>query len=174
MMKGKIDFYLRNGSLVRDKTVVSLANEYLEKARTNLITMNLLADIQDKEDIRKQLEVPETYSTYEWVVICGYYAMYSAALALLAKTGFRSKVHTATLLVLEEVFVKRRLLDEESFLHLKNAMFHIEEIEKLSDARHKREIAQYSVTKQTTRAIATKIIKDAYDFIDKCEEIISS
>lgn len=173
-MKGKIDFYLKNGSLARDKTIVALANEYLEKARTNLLTMKLLADIQDREDIRKELEIPETYSTYEWVVITGYYAMYTAALALLAKTGFRSKVHTATLLVLEEIFVKKKLLDKESFLRLKNAMFQKEEIEKLSDARHKREIAQYSVTKEITKAIATKITKDAYDFITKCEVIISS
>ena len=48
----------------------------------------------------------------------------------------------------------------------------IEEIEKLSDARHKREIAQYSITKQTTKSIAEKIKKDAYDFINKCEEIV--
>ena len=55
---------------------------------------------------------------------------------------------------------------------LKSAMFHKEEIEKLSDARHKREIAQYSITKQTTKSIAEKIKKDAYDFVNKCEEII--
>ena len=37
-----------------------------------------------------------------------------------------------------------------------------------------REIAQYSITKQTTKTIAEKIKKDAYDFIDKCEEIVES
>ena len=47
-----------------------------------------------------------------------------------------------------------------------------QKIEKLSDARHKREIAQYSITKQTTKSIAEKIKEDAYDFTDKCEEII--
>ena len=41
-----------------------------------------------------------------------------------------------------------------------------------SDARHKREIAQYSITKQTTKDIAEKIKKDSYDFINKCEERI--
>ena len=68
--------------------------------------------------------------------------------------------------------VKKKILDEEILTLLKSAMFHKEEIEKLSDARHKREIAQYSITKQTTKAIAEKIKKDAYDFIDKCEKII--
>jgi uncharacterized protein (UPF0332 family) len=40
--------------------------------------------------------------------------------------------------------------------------------------RQKREIAQYSITKQTTKAIAEKIKKDAYDFINKCEEVLEN
>jgi len=55
---------------------------------------------------------------------------------------------------------------------LKSAIFHKEEIERLSDVRHKRKIAHYSITKQTTKTIAEKIKKDAYDFINKCEEIM--
>ena len=68
--------------------------------------------------------------------------------------------------------LKKRILDADILVLLKSAMFHKEELEKLSDARHKREIAQYSITKQTTRTIAEKIKKDAYAFIDKCGEII--
>jgi uncharacterized protein (UPF0332 family) len=65
-----------------------------------------------------------------------------------------------------------RILDEDILILLKSAMFHKKEIERLSDAKHKREIAQYSITKQTTKSIAEKIKKDAYDFVDKCDEII--
>jgi uncharacterized protein (UPF0332 family) len=98
--------------------------------------------------------------------------MYTSALALLAKIGFKSKNHTATLVFLEEFFVKKKLLDDISLSLLKNAMMQKEEIEKLSEARHKREIAQYSITKQTTKDIAEKIKKDAYDFINKCDNIL--
>jgi len=167
-----IKFYTSKELLIKDETVKRLANEYLAKAKNNLITLKILDELQDDKTSRKRLNIPESYSTYEWVVITGYYAMYTAAISLLAKVGYRSKNHTATLCVLEEFFVKKKILDEDILMLLKSAMFHKEEIEKLSDARHKREIAQYSITKQTTKSIAEKIKKDAYDFVNKCEEII--
>jgi len=90
----------------------------------------------------------------------------------LLKLDLEAKNHTATFLVLEEYFVKKKLLNEKDLLLIKNAHFQKEEIEKLSDARHKREIAQYSITKETTKGIAEKIKKDAYDFINKVEFIL--
>lgn len=167
-----IDFYLREGHIVKDKTVITLAEKYLQKAKNNLVTMKLLFELNINKKARDLLNVPKDYDANEWVVICGYYAMYTAVLALLAKIGFRSKNHTATVLVLDEFFVKKKLLDKESLMILENALLQKEEIEKLSDARHKREIAQYSITRQITMEIAEKIKKNAYDFVNKVEEII--
>jgi len=169
----KIDFYLKNGQIVRDKTIVSLSQKYLEKAKNNLITMRLLSELNDKK-ARGLLQIPKDYDSNEWVVICGYYTMYTAALALLAKIGFRSKNHVATILLLEEYFVKKNHLDKKDLLLIENAQFHKEEVEKISDARHKREIAQYSITKQTTKSIAEKIKKDAYSFVNKVQEILEN
>ncbi len=171
-MKKPIKFYIQRELLVKDETVKKLAEGYLEKAKDNLITLKILSEIQDDKEFREKLDIPKDYSTYEWVAITGYYAMYTAAISLLAKIGYRSKNHSATLCVLEEFFVKMRILDEDILILLKSAMFHKKEIERLSDAKHKREIAQYSITKQTTKSIAEKIKKDAYDFVDKCDEII--
>lgn len=168
----KIDFYLKEGQIVKDKTVISLAGKYLSKARNNLITLDLLFKLNANEKARELLNIPKEYDSNEWIAITGYYSMYASALALLAKIGFRSKNHTATLLVLDEFFVKKKLLDEKDLLLIKNAHFQKDEIEKLSDARHKREIAQYSITKGTTKEIAEKIKKDAYDFVNKVELIL--
>ena len=167
----KIKFYLKEGQIKRDKTIVALAQKYLDKAKNNLITMKILSEL-NKEKQKKLLNIPKDYDSNEWVVICGYYAMYSSALALLSKIGFKSKNHSATLFVLEEYFVKKKHLEEKDLLLIKNAQFQKKEIEKLSDARHKREIAQYSITKQTTKDIAEKIKKDSYEFVNKCEEIL--
>ncbi|OGJ19838.1 hypothetical protein A3K73_03660 [Candidatus Pacearchaeota archaeon RBG_13_36_9] len=167
-----IEWYIKQGQLAKDNSYKSLANKFLQKARQNLITMSLLSDLNSNKKARELLKVPKEYDSNEWVAICGYYAMYTAALSLLAEIGYRSKNHTATLCVLEEFFVKKKILDSDALLLLKSAMFHKEEIEKLSDARHKREIAQYSITKQTTKTIAEKIKKDAYEFISKCGEIL--
>ena len=166
-----IKFYMKKGVLIKDKSVEKLANIYLIKAKNNLTTLKLLSEIQSNKIFREKLNLPENYSAYEWITITGYYAMYTSALALLAKIGFRSKNHAATLFALEEYFVKDKILDENSFLLIKNALLQKQELEKLSDAKHKREIAQYSITKQTTKDIASKIQKDAYDFVNKVEEI---
>ena len=167
----KIDFYLKNRQIVKDKTVITLTQKYLEKSRSNLITMNLLSELNNRK-ARKLLKIPQDYDSNEWVVICGYYAMYSAALSLIASIGFRSKNHSATIEIIEEIFVKNKHLDEKDVLTIKNALLQKEEIEKLSDARHKREIAQYSVTRQTTKNIAERIKSDAYYFVNKIGSII--
>ncbi len=171
-MKRNIKFYIKKGLLVKDESINELTKDYLNKAKNNLRTLKILSEIENNNDIRKKLNIPKDYNPNEWVVIIGYYAMYTAAISLLAKIGYRSKNHTATICILEEFFVKKKILDKNTLTLLKSATFHKEEIEKLSDARHKREIAQYSITKQTTKTIAEKIKKDAYDFVNKCEGII--
>ena len=163
---------IRLGYISKDDSVKNLSQKYLQKARNNLITMSLLSDINNNKKVRELLKIPSEYNTDEWVVITGYYAMYASALALIAKIGFKSKNHTATISLLEEFFIKRKLMSKEDISLLKNAIFQKIEIEKLSEARHKREIAQYSVTKQTTKEIAESIKQDAYNFIIKVESII--
>ncbi len=167
-----IDFYISKGQLVKDDTIKSKAKSYLNKARHNLEILDALDKLNINKQAKEILKISQDFDSSEWVVISGYYAMYTASLALLAKVGFRSKNHTATLLVLEEYFVKKKLLDQTSYLKLKNASFQKEELEKISEARHQREIAQYSITKQTTKDIAQKIKKDTYEFINKVELIL--
>ncbi len=171
-MKKQIEFFLDKEQLIKDKSAIVLAEKYLEKAKKNYLTTQLLSEMDKNTKVREILNIPKDYDPNEWVVITSYYAMYTSALALLAKIGFRSKNHTATLLVLEEFFVKKKLMDSNLLLTLRNALFQKEEIEKLSEARHQREIAQYSITKQTTKDIAEKIKKDAHDFINKVELIL--
>jgi len=160
------------GFISKDDSVKNLSQKYLQKARNNLVTMRLLSDINNSKKAKDLLKIPSDYDSDEWVVICGYYAMYASALALIAKMGYRSKNHTATIILLEEFFIKNKLMSKEDVGLLKKAIIHKVEIGKLSEARHKREIAQYSVTKQTTKEIAESIKQDAYNFVNKVESII--
>ena len=171
-MDNQIKYLISQGHIAKDNSVKALSKKYLQKAKNNFSTMRLLSEVNSNKEARVLLNVPPDYNSDEWIVITGYYAMYAAALALISKIGYRSKNHTATLILLENSFIKRRLISEEDLSILRKAMIQKEEIEKLSDARHKREIAQYSVTKQTTKEIAERIKKDAYDFINKVESII--
>jgi uncharacterized protein (UPF0332 family) len=171
-MINNIKQLIRHGYISKDDSVKNLSQKYLQKARNSLVTMGLLSDINNNRKARGLLKVPFDYNSEEWVVIAGYYAMYASALALIAKIGYKSKNHTATIILLEEFFIKKKLMSKEDISILKNAIIQKSEIEKLSEARHKREIAQYSVTKQTTKEIAESIKQDAYSFINKVETIV--
>ena len=163
---------IRQGFLSKDDSVKFLSLKYLQKARNNLVTMSVLSDLNNNKKAKEILKVPLDYNSDEWVVITGYYAMYSSALALIAKIGYKSKNHSATIILLEEFFIKKKLLSKADIGLLKNAICQKAEIERLSEARHKREIAQYSVTKHMTKEIAESIKQDAYNFINKIESII--
>ena len=163
---------MRKGLISKDDSFRNLSRKFLEKARLNLTTMRLLYEFNQDKRARDILKVPKDYNSDEWVVIAGYYAMYSAALSLIAKIGFRSKNHAATISLLDEFYVKKKLLHKGDLNIISNASLKKEELESLSDARHKREIAQYSVTKQTTKTIAEKIKTEAYNFVNKCSELI--
>jgi len=100
--------------------------------------------------------------------------MYMAALATLAKIGYRSKNHTATVLALETFFVKKKLLEARYLEMLEKARLQKEQVEQLKLARERREIAQYSVTKETTRRMAEKTKDDSYKFVEKMEELVEA
>jgi len=170
----KIKDYLRKKQLKKDKEVFRLSNKYLKKAKNNLVTMDTLLKLNKSKKVQKELFIPANYDFTEWAVICGYYAMYSAALSLISKIGFKSKSHSATILILEEYFVKKKYLKIEDLDILKKISLKKEEIKELHLAKQKREIAQYSVTVNTTKGIANKIKKESYEFIDKVEEILKN
>ncbi|MBI3190230.1 hypothetical protein HYZ41_00850 [archaeon] len=146
-----IEIFIKKEQLIRDKTIKNLAGPYLKKSRSNLVTMEVLGKVEKYKDV---LAIPKDYSAEEWIVVAAYYAMYMAALSLLAKLGFRSKSHTATSVALGEFFVKKKLLDKIYLENFENIRMKKEEIEMLHDVRDRREIAQYSVTKKTTKEIA--------------------
>ncbi len=161
-----IDVFIRR--LIKDATANNLAVPYFKKARANLVTMEMLSKADKFKD---QLAIPKDHSADEWIVVVAYYAMYVAALSLLAKIGFRSKSHTATAAALEEFFVKKNLLDKSRLEDFKSIRMRKEEIELLRDVRDRREIAQYSVTKKTTKELAETTKSDAHKFVDSVERI---
>ncbi|MBU2100333.1 HEPN domain-containing protein, partial [Candidatus Micrarchaeota archaeon] len=131
-----------------------------------------LFDFHNNKEVRDLLNVAEDYDSSEWVVVCAYYAMYMAASAALAKISYKSKNHTATVLALETFFVKKQLLEKSYLKMIEKAQLEKQYIDNLNLARDRREIAQYSVTKETTRRIAKEIKEDAYKFAERMEKLI--
>ena len=161
---------ITNGLLTRDESAKGLAVPYLEKAKINLTTMELLSKATSFKDI---LELPQDYRADEWVIVAAYYSMYLAALSVLAQLGYRCKSHAAAIVALEEFLVKKALLDKKYLYLLEKVSINKDEIETLKDAKDKREIAQYSVTKKLSLVLAEEIKIDARHFVDKMEEVLN-
>ncbi len=164
--------YLEKKLIYKSSFIKRRSKEYLKKSRNNLIVTSVLLELTKKDKIKKELGIPEDFSAGEWIAIIGYYSMYMASLALLAKVGYVSKNHTATIVGLEEFFVKKRYLEKKYIDLLKESKLQKETIDNLIMAREKREIAQYSITKETTKIIAKEILENAYKFIDVIENLI--
>ena len=163
-----LKWFLYKKQLIKDQTAKNLSAAYSEKARTNIVTMELLSKAPKHKDV---LELPEDYDSSEWVIIAAYYAMYLAALSILVKIEFRSKNHSATIKALEEFFVKKKLLDKKYLESLEKVKLNKEELGELTKAKDRREIAQYSVTKKTSEDLAEESKKEAHKFVDKMEEL---
>lgn len=171
-MKKDIDWFIQEGLLAKTPFIQKLALRFIEKSKSNLITLSILFDLHNNKEARESLNVPNDYDSSEWVVVCAYYAMYMAASAALAKISYRSKNHTATVLALETFFVKKQLLEENYIKMIEKAQLEKQYVDNLNLARDRREIAQYSVTKETTRRIAEEIKEDAYKFVERMEKLV--
>ncbi|MBI2549388.1 hypothetical protein HYW21_08630 [Candidatus Woesearchaeota archaeon] len=74
---------------------------------------------------------------------------------------------------METFFVEKQLLEESYLTLIERAQLEKQYIDNLNLARDRREIAQYSVTKETTRRIAEEIKEDAYKFVERMEKLIT-
>ncbi len=172
-LKKKIDRYLYKEQLLKNQEYTKLEKSFLVKSRKNFTIANLLFNISEKDDFKGLLNLPQGFEAYEWVIISSYYSMYTAALAALAKLGFKSKSHAATIAVLEHDYVHRGNL-ESKHIHKLSKAYEISEelITKLIQTKNKREAAQYDATPAISRENAKTALEDADEFITKIEETL--
>ena len=107
VLKRKIDRYLKKEQLFKHEEHKKLEKPFLTKSRKNYSIANLLFKISEQEDMIKLLNLASDFEMYDWVIIVSYYAMYTSALAALAKLGFKSKSHSATITILELNYVNQ-------------------------------------------------------------------
>ncbi|HII15213.1 MAG TPA: HEPN domain-containing protein [Nanoarchaeota archaeon] len=174
ILKLKIGAYLLKKQLFRDNEHKKLEKPFLMKARKSLTVANLLFNISEKDELRKLLNLVPDFEMFDWVIIISYYAMYASGLSALAKIGYKSKSHAATIAVLEYNFVKNKKLEEQDIHKLAKAYDLSEQlITKLIQTKTKRETAQYDATPSITREMAKTALIDADEFISKVEEILA-
>ncbi len=179
VLRKKIDRYLRKEQLFQDEEHKKLEKAFLTKSRKNFTVANLIFKISEQEGIRKLLSLASDFEMYDWVIIVSYYAMYTSALSALAKLGFKSKSHAATITVLEHHYVNGskdngKSLEQKDIHKLVKAYAISEQlITKLIQTKTKRETAQYDATPSITKENAKTALHDSEEFITKIEEILT-
>jgi len=174
-LKRKTDVYLRKEQLFKNQDYAKLESPFLRKARKNFTVASLMFKISEQDELKKILTLSSEFETYDWVIIVSYYSMYVSALAALARLGFKSKSHTATIIVLEHYYVyEHRNLEAKHLQQLTKAYLLSEElVNKLIQTKIRRETAQYDATPAISRENAVSALKDAEEFITKIEEALN-
>ena len=170
----KIKSYLKRMQVFKSEEHKKLETPFLAKARKNFTVGNLLLNISEQEELKKMIGLPADFETYDWVIIVSYYSMYTSALAAIARLGFKSKSHAATIAVLEHHYVNESKSLETKDLHKLVKAYAISEqlITKLIQTKTKRETAQYDATPEISKEMAQTALNDADEFITKLEEIL--
>lgn len=172
MTPQKLREYENKGLRGKNQFMKRLVPHFMEKARHNLLFCTAVWDMNNSENAKKAINLPEDFSAFDWVTITAYYAMYHSALAALASVSYKSDNHTATIIALEAFFVDKNLLEMEFIDKLKQARELEEEyVYKLKQAKRQRETAQYGVTEQTGKDAAEKLLENARSFVDRMEKL---
>src|SRR3989338_9889291 len=103
--KSTIDDFLRKKQLFVSEEHKKLEKPFMNKSRKNFSIANLLSKISEQDELKKLLALASDFEMHDWVIIISYYSMYTSALSALAKLGFKSKSHAATIAVLEYAYV---------------------------------------------------------------------
>jgi len=170
LLKNRLDSYRRKSLFRKNDREKDLAPKYLEKARNNLVGMQIDFKISSDDKIQKALNI-SNFTEYDWVIIKGYYAMYHAALSCLAKLGFKSENHNSTTLALELYFVHSGKLEEKYIKVLEKVRLEKDYVEKLREAKQERVIAQYNVSVDVEQRTAEWILETAKEFVDRMEKL---
>ena len=174
MLKIKVKGYFENGELRVDPTITVLVAYYVDKARHNIETASLFMEASGSKETKKRLKVSEDYIGYDWVISCGYYAMFHAATAALAIIGIKAESHESLIEGLEYHFVlKEKAIESEDIEKIKSAKRLDEKyVNRMWATKSKRNTAQYKADAVIAQKDAEKIYKNAIDFVDALESLI--
>jgi len=169
-LNSQIEFYKRKLLLRESKVEKMLAESYLRKARNNIIAMQVDYEVSENEEVKKLINISE-FKEYDWVIVKGYYAMYMASLACLAKLSLKSENHNATISAIEFYFVEKGKLERNYLEILKNVSLEKGYVDSLKGAKDDRITAQYNVSEEFEKRKAEEMIENAKKFVDRMEKL---
>lgn len=168
MLEERLKQKQEEGILRKDERIRLLALQYLEKSRHNLVCMHASYNISVNPKMKSVASLPKDFNEFDWTVIKAYYAMYHSVLACLAKIGYKSDDHNASIMALEFFFVHKGMLEHRYIQMIEKART-LEDafVKKILFAKKSRRIAQYGVGEETEMLVAEETMKDAKEFVER-------
>lgn len=172
MLEERLKQKRESGVFRKDDCANALAPQYLGKARHNLVCMQASFGISTSPELKSAALLPKDFNEFDWTVIKAYYAMYHSVLACLAKIGYKSDDHNASIMALELFFVHRDML-EQRYVRIIEKARTLEDafVKKILFAKKSRKIAQYGVGGETEMLVAEETMKDAGEFVERLSKL---
>lgn len=161
--------HLRKGMLKKRKKLKP--KDHMKKATHNLDFGNWIYE-KHKDEI-KSVFGKERF--FDWVLVIYYYAVYHAALALVASEGFESKSHMATLNLIILKFYHEKKLEKEDVEVIAEKIprpLEKEDIEVITESKKLRERASYGASYDFEKSLVKNSKKDVIGFIQKVKTIL--
>jgi len=154
LLNKELNFHFSKRNIIQEETFRKLVDAPLEKAKHNLRTADLLVANKDYND---------------WVVISLYYALYHSCLSLLARKGYSSKNHTATLLFIIKNYSN---ISKEEIEMINNTRLTKSDAEFYTSLKQDRHDANYSTNSIFSESSIKDLRKKTISFITKIETIL--
>ncbi len=144
--------------------------KHINKAVSNIDLANFLLE-EHNFSIKEKLP---NRRYYDWCITIYYYSAYHASLALLAKLGYKSNSHLATLAAITLFYYhKDNVLQKEDldFL-LEKINLEEKEIDFVIESKDLRERACYGADESFDISMATMLQKQTADFVNKIKKLL--
>ena len=173
MYKDRVEEWKKRDLLIPKPEIKAEKTDFLNKAKHNLRVALALLQISENKEVKKLTGEKENFQCYDWVINASYYSMYQSALGLLAKIGYKSEDHNATIDALYYFFVLEGFLEDYYVKDLILAKkLEGEYIQELIKAKQERRASQYSSLIEISKEKAHGLIETAKKFVNRLSEII--
>lgn len=173
MYRDRVEQWKKRDLLVPKPQIKQEKTYFLNKAKHNLRVALALLQISENKEAKELVGETHEFQCYDWVINASYYSMYQAALGLLAKIGYKSENHNATIDALYYFFVLEGFLEDYYVKELILAKKLEEEyIQEFVKAKQERKTSQYSSLVSLSKEKAHELIKTAKKFVNRLSEVI--
>lgn len=149
-------------------------NMYVAKSSKDQILGRVLISIFKEKEFKKKLELEENFEYWEWVATMYYYSMLKIAKAIIAKKGYQTDDHYATLCALAKLFVVKNELDLAVLELFKEAteLFEQKYVIYFQEAMESASESRYNVSADFEKEKALQIRDKAIEFRKECLRIL--